>query len=129
MVKVSLRPSSIQDMEKIGFSSGLVSGDTIYVAGQTATDLDGKLVGDDFETQLRYIFQKIDTILKEANSGLKDLVSLTVYVRDMRDLEPYRKIRKELLSPPYPVSTVVQVSGIGGSSKVFVEVTAIASRA
>jgi enamine deaminase RidA (YjgF/YER057c/UK114 family) len=53
---------------------------TVYLCGQTAGDIDW-----DIKEQTRRCLLKIDNLLQEAGSGRDKLLSVTVYIRDMKD--------------------------------------------
>ena len=87
-------------------------GRTIYLAGQTALqDQDGKSLVGDFEGQTRTIFKLIDATLKSVGASLKDLVTMTVFINDVRHGDRFVEIRKEHFAPGhYPCSALITVS-------------------
>jgi 2-iminobutanoate/2-iminopropanoate deaminase len=87
-------------------------GRTIYLAGQTALqDHDGKSLVGDFEGQTRTIFKLIDATLKSVGASLKDLVTMTVFINDVRHGDRFVEIRKEHFAPGhYPCSALITVS-------------------
>jgi 2-iminobutanoate/2-iminopropanoate deaminase len=81
-----------------GFTPGVVTegGKTVWVSGQTGlVDENGKSMAGDFEGQARVIFRNIDAVVKRAGGGLKDVVTITVYLIDPRLIDPLIPIRKE----------------------------------
>ncbi len=73
-------------------------GRLIYIAGQTATDRDGKLVGrGDFEAQANQVFHNLGLALAAVDCTPRDLVKLTVFVCDMRQIAAYRRARDRFL--------------------------------
>ena len=61
--------------KKYGYSRAVRVGDTIFVAGTTAVDEHGTVVGpNDPYAQAMFIFKKIDSALREAGSSLSDVV-------------------------------------------------------
>jgi 2-iminobutanoate/2-iminopropanoate deaminase len=71
-------------------------------------DEQGKSMAGDFEGQARVIFRAIDGVVKRAGGGLKDVVTITVYLTDPRLIDPLMPIRREFfptaISPPAPRS-------------------------
>ena len=70
-----------------GFTPGVVTdgGKVVWVSGQTGlVDEQGKSMAGDFEGQARVIFRAIDGVVKRAGGGLKDVVTITVYLTDPR---------------------------------------------
>jgi 2-iminobutanoate/2-iminopropanoate deaminase len=77
-----IQPRSLWDPHP-RYSQGLLveSGKILFIAGQTAVDGAGKIVGEgDIEAQTAMILQNIKTIVKKAGGSLKDLVATTSYV-------------------------------------------------
>jgi enamine deaminase RidA (YjgF/YER057c/UK114 family) len=90
-------------------------GRLVFIAGQTATDRDGKLVGGgDLETQADQAFRNVGIALTAAGLNPRNLVKLTVFVRDMSALAVYRRARDRFFAsvnpPPAPAITLVEVS-------------------
>jgi enamine deaminase RidA (YjgF/YER057c/UK114 family) len=76
----------------------------IFVAGQTAVDRDGELVGkNDFAAQAEQVFRNLDIALESAGCTPANLVKLTVFLTDMDNLARYRQARNRFfasVSPP-----------------------------
>jgi enamine deaminase RidA (YjgF/YER057c/UK114 family) len=102
-------------------------GRTIYLAGQTALqDQDGKSLVGDFEGQARTIFKLLDATLKKVGSGLKDLVTMTVFINDPRHGDRFVEIRKEFFAAGhYPCSALITVSDFARSG-MLIEIQGIA---
>ena len=64
------------------FSGAVVHGETVYGAGQTASD---RSVGPRGQTE--QVLQKIDALLGSAGTDKSRLLSATVYLSDMRYFE------------------------------------------
>ena len=97
------------------FSQGLRVGDTLYISGQLPLDANRNLVGpDDIITQTECVFGYIRSILEAEGAGLQHLVKLNIYLTRMQDYEGFKLARSRILNPPYPVSTLVEVKGLGG---------------
>lgn len=81
-------------------------GRTIWLAGQTASTI------GDFDAQVREVFSKLDATIKSAGgSGLKDMVTMTVFINDPRNGDRFVEIRRELFpNENYPASALVTVS-------------------
>jgi enamine deaminase RidA (YjgF/YER057c/UK114 family) len=77
-----------------GFSHAVVgTGTTVHLAGQTALDADGVVVGDGVVEQFERALSNLLTALAEAGGAPTDLVTLTVFVVDMDD---YRSRAREI---------------------------------
>jgi 2-iminobutanoate/2-iminopropanoate deaminase len=66
-----------------------------------------------FEGQVRAIFDALDkTIKANGGTGLKDLVTMTVFITDPRLGDKLTEIRKELFKECFPGSALISVSGL-----------------
>ena len=82
-------------------------GKMLWLGGQTGAPT------MNFEGQVRAIFDALDkTIKANGGSGLKDLVTMTVFITDPRLGDKLTEIRKELFKECYPGSALITVSGL-----------------
>jgi len=109
-----------------GYSHVAKAGNTLYIAGQVAKDLQGNLVGrGDFETQARQVFTNLKNILEEAGGNLNNIVKLTTFLTHFNYREMYRQVRKGFLREPYPANTLLIVESLA-SPDYMLEVEAVA---
>jgi len=73
----------------------VVAGYLVFVAGQTGFR-NGK-ISSEFSGQVRQAFANIEVALKAANAQLTDIVSMTVFLTDVRNQPEFSKIRQEIL--------------------------------
>ncbi len=103
----------------------------VFIAGQTALDRDGMLVGkDDFVAQADQVFRNLATALAAVDCTAANLVKLTVFLRDMDNLAAYREARNRFfgtVSPPAaPAITLIEVSKLYGRD-FLMEIEAVAA--
>lgn len=101
-------------------------GRMIFVAGQTASDHDGKIVGvGDAKTQTRFILGKIQRAVEAAGGTMNDVVALSVFTTDVRNHRDINETRREVLGANFPTSTMVQVVALA-RPELLLEINAIA---
>ncbi|MCY3732563.1 MAG: RidA family protein [Rhodospirillaceae bacterium] len=102
-------------------------GRTIWLAGQTATvDARGNSLAGDFEAQTREIFRILAERLQHFGGTLSDLVTMTVYIDDVRNGDAFVEIRKQQFEPGrYPSSALITVVGFA-RPEVMLEIKATA---
>lgn len=108
----------------------VVAGDTVYLRGQVGQNLDtSESVGiGDVEAQAEQAMANIDQLLREAGSGLPDIVKIVVYLVDARYREPVYRVMGRWLKGVHPVSTGVVVSALARPEwLVEIDVTAVIS--
>src|SRR5262245_34838268 len=89
------------------------AGNTIYLRGQTAMDLDGKIVGiGDPAAQAENAMKCAKILLEEAGGKLEDIVKITIYITDRAYREPVYRVVGKWLKGVFPVSTGLIVQGL-----------------
>jgi enamine deaminase RidA (YjgF/YER057c/UK114 family) len=106
-------------------------GRIIFIAGQTALDQKGDLVGKgDFTAQAAQVFRNLSAALQSVGCTASNLVKLTVFLRNMDNLPTYREARNRFfatITPPVaPAVTLVEVSKLYGPD-FMIEIEAIAA--
>ncbi len=95
------------------YSNARVAGNLVFLAGHTALDDEGRVVHPgDPEAQLRYTLDTLVATLERLGATLRDVVSLKVYLTDVRAREALHAIRGEYFDPPYPASTLLGVTAL-----------------
>ena len=112
-----------------GYSRAVRVGNIIEVAGTTAVDTEGQVVGaGDIGEQTDYIFNKIRNALNDAGSKMSDVIRTRLYLTDINDWETVARVHGNIFSDIKPVSTLVEVSGlIDKELLIEIEVSAIVS--
>jgi len=103
----------------------------IFIAGQTALDSDGHVVGrNDFAAQADQVFRNLGLALGASECTAANLVKLTVFLTDMDHLGAYREARNRFFAtvtpPAAPAVTLVEVSRLYGA-EFMIEIEAIAA--
>ncbi len=121
-----LKLKSVHETRDRGYSHVAKVGKTLYIAGQVARDLQGRLVGKgDFDAQARQVYTNLKNILQEAGGGLKNIVKTTTILTHFAHVESYKKIRDEFLGEIMPPNTLMIIESLA-SPDFMIEVEAIA---
>ena len=119
--------SGVKWEEIVGYSRAVRIGNVIEVAGTTALDQEGNLVGpnDPYE-QTRYILSKIEKALNSAGAALADGVRTRIFTTDISRWEEIGRAHGEYFREIKPASTMVEVKAlIDPSMLVEIEASAI----
>ena len=101
--------------DQVGYSRAVRAGNLVFVAGTTATDEQGQLVGPgDPEAQAAYIIEKIGRALGEAGAALADVVRTRVYVTRAGDWEAVGRAHARYFGATRPANTLVEVGALVG---------------
>ncbi|MFE0426986.1 RidA family protein [Streptomyces sp. NPDC058953] len=100
----------------------------VFISGQVATDDQGTvLFPGDAAGQARVVFQRLEQVLEAAGGSLADLVSVNVYLTDVRgDFPAVSRVRDEVLTDPPPASVLLEVSALAEEGCV-VEISGLAA--
>jgi 2-iminobutanoate/2-iminopropanoate deaminase len=85
-------------------------GTMLFLAGHTASQPQRDADLGNFETQFKSTFDKIKNTLAKAGAGVDDIVSMSVFMTDLRYVAEFNKLTKELFKKGYPAITFVEVS-------------------
>jgi enamine deaminase RidA (YjgF/YER057c/UK114 family) len=97
----------------VGYSRAVKIGNVVEVTGTVASGDDGKVVGkDDPYVQTKYIYQKIETVLKRAGATMKDVVRVRMFVTDISKWQEYGKAHSEFFKEIKPCNTMVEINAL-----------------
>jgi 2-iminobutanoate/2-iminopropanoate deaminase len=122
-----IQPKTLSDPSP-RYSQGILtdSAKLLFIAGQTASDSDGKVVGQgDIEKQAAQVFKNLAAVLEEAGASFDNLVMTTTYLTDRKYREGYNKVRNQFYKTTPPTSTLVIVKGLA-SPDYLIEISGIA---
>lgn len=98
-----------------GYSRAVRIGNVVHVAGTTATDDEGHLVGaGDAARQTEFILQKIEKALIAAGASMRDVVRTRIFITDIAQWEAVARVHGDVFRNIRPVNTLVEISGLVG---------------
>ncbi|MEO6501810.1 MAG: RidA family protein [Jatrophihabitantaceae bacterium] len=105
------------------------AGSLVFLSGQVATDEHGRMLHPgDAGSQAEVVFDRLAAVLAAAGLDLGDLVSLTIYVRDLGvNFAAVSAVRNARLSEPGPSSAFLGVSELVEAG-CLVEISGVAAR-
>jgi enamine deaminase RidA (YjgF/YER057c/UK114 family) len=97
--------------EIVGFSRAVRVGPFIAVGGTAPVDANGKTVGvGDVFAQTTRCFEIIEAALKEAGSGIEDIVRTRVILTDIDNWKQAIEARKAYCQKSRPVDTIMAIN-------------------
>jgi enamine deaminase RidA (YjgF/YER057c/UK114 family) len=114
---VNIEPVNPPQLAKpSGFSHAVVAtgGRMVFLAGQTALDASGTVVGHDVVAQFEQALGSLLIALRAAGGTPEHLTSLTIYATDLADYRARSKeigaVWRRLAGPRYPAMAAVGVT-------------------
>ena len=111
------------------FSPAVITegGKTVWLAGHAGLeDAAGKSLAGDFDAQVRAAFAAVNRTLQRAGGSLDNMVTMTVFIADVRYGDRFVQIRREMFRKDnFPASALITVSGFARPG-MFIEIQGVA---
>ncbi|MFI5267157.1 MAG: RidA family protein [Chloroflexota bacterium] len=108
------------------YSHGVRAGNLLFLAGQTGNDAPPQAGMSRFEAQTRRVFDRMQLILEAVGGSLDNLVTMTVFITDIRFGDEFVRLRGEILKRDFPASALIGVSHLA-NTEALLEIQAVAA--
>jgi 2-iminobutanoate/2-iminopropanoate deaminase len=124
MARTSISSSSAP--KAVGpYSQAVVSGDHVFLSGQTPIDpTSGALVEGSLAEQTQRCFDNLGAVLDAAGLDFGDVVKVNVYLTSMTDFAEMNETYARQFEEPYPARTTVAVAALPLGARVEIELVA-----
>jgi len=94
------------------YSTAVKKGNLLFISGMTSVDpKTGQIVGKgDIVAQTRFIFQKMEEVLRAAGASFADVVKTVDYITTTDNYKETSRIRQEYFKNGFPAATGVVVN-------------------
>ena len=99
-------PGSEAIYQQWQFSQAVQVGETVWVSGQVGIDREGK-IPTGIEAQAKLAFENLQGVLAAAGASLADVVEITTFHRDMKEMPGFAKVKASYLPKDFPAWTAI----------------------
>lgn len=112
-MKQVIQTSDVMPYEQFGFTNCVRFKDVLYLSGISALDMQGRVMGDDIETQTVQTYRNIERVLRAGGSDLDQILQMTSFVVDLANNGArYVAARQKILTRPTYTSATIGVSAL-----------------
>ena len=107
LAKECYAPDALSQSRAFSRAVTTQGGKILWLGGQTGSP------DKNFEGQARDVFAALDqTVRANGGAGISDMVTMTVFIVDVRNGDRLTEIRKEIFKDCYPASALITVTGL-----------------
>jgi len=111
--------------EQIGYSRAVVAGDWVFVSGTTGFDYSTMSISDDLQVQTEQCLRNIEAALKQAGSGLRDVMRVTYVLPNGAEFEQCWPVLRKYFGAVRPAAMMISAGLADPRMKIEIEVTAL----
>ena len=129
-MKEIIQPANVFDPDAVfggkAYRQAVRVGDTLYIAGQAAIDVDGQVVGSgDVEAQAVKVMENLVACLDTVGATVNDIVKVTTFYLDREHRATIADVRRRFLGEAEFVHTGLIIDGLA-DPELLLEIEAIA---
>lgn len=109
----------------IGYSRAVVQGDWIFVSGTTGFDYSSMTIPDGVVAQAEQCLKNIESALRQAGSGLHDVVRVHYILPDASEFESCWPVLRKYFGEVRPAATMIAAGLADPRMRIEIEVTAL----
>lgn len=111
--------------QQIGYSRAVVAGEWVFVSGTTGFDYSTMTISDSLVEQTEQCLKNIASALREANSGLQDVVRVTYVLPNGAEFEQCWPVLRKYFGEVRPAAMMISAGLADPRMKIEIEVTAL----
>src|SRR5215471_10910643 len=111
--------------QQIGYSRAVVAGEWVFVSGTTGFDYSSMTISDTLVEQTEQCLKNIESALREAGAGLKDVVRVTYVLPNGAEFEQCWPVLHKYFGEVRPAAMMISAGLADPRMKIEIEVTAL----
>ena len=115
--------------EARAFSSAVrvTGGSLVFLAGMSPVDEQRRLVGlGDFDRQVAQVWENMRLAIEKAGGTMTDIVTMTVFLTDMRHGNRFIELRRQQFGRDFPASALIGIDQLAVPG-MLIEIQAVAA--
>lgn len=107
------------------YSQAVKTEQFIFVSGEKALDLSGRLIEGGIAKQTRVALENIKAILEAAGSSLNNIVKVNIYMTDISKFDEMNKVYAEYFPKDRPARVTVSVAELPVGAEIEIDAIAL----
>lgn len=104
------------------YSQAIKVGNTVYLSGQIGLDpASGQMLAADVREEIKQIFNNLSAVAEAAGGHLKNIVKLTIYLKDFENFVIVNELMGHFFKEPYPARATVGVRDLPRNAEVEID--------
>lgn len=92
---------------QLPFTDGVMSGNTLYLAGRLGTDPKTNQIPSDIDQEIRFMLDSFKDVLTQAGMTMDDLVTVTVYCPDLTLYDKFNAAYRSYFKKDFPARAFI----------------------
>ncbi|MGL5592767.1 MAG: Rid family hydrolase [Cetobacterium sp.] len=115
----------INNTDFLASIGGIKVNGTIFLSRQVPLSLENmEIVSKDISEQIEQIFKNTQNLLESMEYSLKDIVKVSIYMKNMNDFIKVKKVYRKYLENINPARTLLEVSHLPKNFKIMMDLVA-----
>ncbi len=108
------------------YSQAIQAGHLLFLSGQIPLDpKTGEITGGDIRQQTRQVLENIKGLLESEGLGMKDVVKVTIFLKDMGNFSQMNEVYAPYFSSSPPARSTVEVGKLPRNAEIEIEAIAL----
>lgn len=99
----------------------------VYTSAQVPITLDGTMVERDIKVQTRQVLSNLRTLLEDADSGMDQVIKVSVYLENIDDFGIVNVLFSEAFGEHKPARSTISTNGLPQKSLIMIDCVALAA--
>ena len=103
------------------YSQGILTKGFVFTSGQLPIDPTTGMMPEDITAQTEISLKNVSVVLEAAGTSLEKAIKLTVFVRDMNDIDKINEVYESFFEGDAPARSLVQVARLPKDAGIEIE--------